>query len=163
MLAVRPQIEKTVRKWLKDSTNKQSSLNKESSDLRFRWSPLFETSPIGGPSKQPDFINAVLVVDGSHLQFLKPLNSLAIDLLKRFLSIEKQFGRDRGSTREKWGPRSLDIDLLWWGDLQVKEPQLILPHPRLIERSFVITPLAAALSDISKPHKRLPPQMDWPE
>ncbi len=130
--------------------------------MRWRWSPLFETDPIGGPDKQPIYANAVLVVDGQKLAELKPSESAALLLLEKFLDIEKTFGRDRKSTLIPWGPRSLDIDFLAWGGLQVEHPDLILPHPRLIERSFVVVPLAAALTCDSNAPRRISPQKDWP-
>ncbi|MCP9928299.1 2-amino-4-hydroxy-6-hydroxymethyldihydropteridine diphosphokinase, partial [Cyanobium sp. CH-040] len=64
----------------------------------------------------------------------------ALKLLAELQELERRFARRR---RERWGPRSLDLDLLWWGDLRCRGGALELPHPRLIERSFVLAPLAA--------------------
>ncbi len=113
--------------------------------MRFRWSPIFETEPVGGPPEQPFYLNAALVVDGSKLEKFEPSKKAAINLLEKFLVLEKQYGRDRKSSQILWGPRTLDIDLLAWGSLQVKSRILTIPHPRLLERSFVVVPLAAAL------------------
>ena len=61
-------------------------------------------------------------------------------LLERAHAVERIFGRDRES-EERWGPRTLDIDLIAYDDLTLNEPDLILPHPRLFERAFVLVPL----------------------
>jgi len=92
-------------------------------------SPIYETAPLGPPSQGP-YLNAVLAGRTS----LSPRA-----LLDELLAIENYFGRKRG---ERWGPRTLDLDLLDYAGLVVDEPGLQLPHPRLHERSFVLTPLA---------------------
>jgi 2-amino-4-hydroxy-6-hydroxymethyldihydropteridine diphosphokinase len=79
-------------------------------------------------------------------------------LLADLLALERRFGRQR---RERWGPRSLDLDLLWWGDLRLSTPELTLPHPRMLERSFVLVPLAALLSAADQPPQRLPGREGW--
>ena len=104
--------------------------------VRLRWSPLFRTAPVGGPPNQPDYINAVLVVD----QPPEPTAAAALDLLRRLQGLELHFDRVR---EERWGPRTLDLDLLWWGTLHLQSPELELPHPRWSERAFVLAPLAA--------------------
>jgi 2-amino-4-hydroxy-6-hydroxymethyldihydropteridine diphosphokinase len=93
-------------------------------------SPVFETHPVGGPD-QPDFLNAVVVAE----TLLSPRA-----LLERALDVELMFGRER---IERWGPRTLDIDLLSMDDFVVDEPDLTLPHPRAHERPFVLVPWAA--------------------
>src|SRR5690242_17492535 len=95
-----------------------------------RVSPLYETRPVGGPPGQGPYLNAVAEVRcqrGPH------------DLLAVLLHIEQQLGRER---REKDGPRTIDLDLLLYGDLVHEDAQLIVPHPRLHERLFVLKPLA---------------------
>ncbi len=105
-------------------------------EVPLRWSPLFRTAPIGGPPNQPDYINAVVVVD----QPPEPTAAAALGLLSRLQALELQFHRVR---EERWGPRTLDLDLLWWGTLHLQSPELELPHPRWRERAFVLTPLVA--------------------
>ncbi len=100
------------------------------------WSPLFRTAPVGGPAHQPDFLNAAVLV----WQVPPGSDAAARLLLADLQGLEQRFARER---RQHWGPRSLDLDLLWWGDLQARAPELKLPHPRLLERSFVLAPLAA--------------------
>lgn len=100
------------------------------------WSPLFRTDPVGGPPDQPDYLNAVLIVESK----ARPQRSQAAALLEQLHELEHFFGRER---LEHWGPRSLDLDLLWWGDLTIEEPALQLPHPRWHQRAFVLAPLLA--------------------
>ena len=93
-------------------------------------SRLYRT-PAWGVEAQPDFINAVAAVRTS-------LPALA--LLEQLLHIEREFGRDR-SREQRWGPRTLDLDLLLYGDRVLDVPGLQLPHPRLHERAFALVPL----------------------
>ena len=118
---------------------------------------------MGGPINQPAYINAVLVVDGPRFSLLEPSEFAALNLLERFLQLENYFGRDRQRSDVLWGPRSLDIDLLAWGGLQVQQEALTIPHPRLIERSFVIVPLGEALSAKGEKPRKIPPQVNWQE
>jgi 2-amino-4-hydroxy-6-hydroxymethyldihydropteridine diphosphokinase len=112
---------------------------------QLQWAPLYCTEPMGGPAGQPAYLNSALVV-GS----LPGVDvAVALELLDWLQALEQRFGRQR---REHWGPRSLDLDLLWWGDVQsLASPRLQLPHPRLQERSFVLAPLAAIDPQIRPP------------
>ena len=67
-------------------------------------------------------------------------------LLERAHAVERIFGRNR-EKEERWGPRTLDIDLIAYNDLTLNEPDLVLPHPRLFERAFVLVPLAEIVPD----------------
>merc|ERR1712093_972827 len=131
--------------------------------LSFNWSPLFETDPLGGPENQPNFINTVLVVNGEQFSSIIPNESAAINLMKRFLDLEKIAGRERENKTIFWGPRSLDIDFISWGGLQVNTETLILPHPRLSERNFVLIPLIEILSKTQGKPRRIKAQNIWPE
>jgi 2-amino-4-hydroxy-6-hydroxymethyldihydropteridine diphosphokinase len=95
-------------------------------ELRSR---LYRSSPLG-PQDQPDFVNAAVGV-------LTEMG--ARQLLDTLLSIEKLMGRDR---RERWGPRIIDLDLLWMLGEPIDEEGLKLPHPGVSERNFVLYPLA---------------------
>ena len=97
------------------------------------------------------------------MQKIEPSEYAALQLFNRFLAIEKSFGRIRDSSSVKWGPRSLDIDFLAWGELQINHKDLMLPHPRLFERSFVIVPLAEALTRMQNSPRKIPASSDWPE
>ena len=92
----------------------------------------FYRTPPWGNTQQPNFVNAVVELQTR----LAP--RVLLDLL---LEIEGRFGRDR-SESEKWGPRELDLDLLVYGEEQIDEPGMHLPHPHLHERAFVLVPLA---------------------
>jgi 2-amino-4-hydroxy-6-hydroxymethyldihydropteridine diphosphokinase len=101
-------------------------------------SGVFETEPVGGP-QQPDFLNAVVVV-------LTTLS--ARELLSRAHEIENRFGRVRA---ERWGARTLDVDIVAVGDELVDEPDLVVPHPRAAERAFVLLPWLHADPDAALP------------
>lgn len=90
-------------------------------------SSYYTTKPVGGP-EQPDYINAVCIIE-SELP--------ALDLLSLLHGIEKSLGRERN---EKWGPRTIDLDLIQYGNLLSKADELELPHPRAYERRFVLEP-----------------------
>src|SRR5262249_41358495 len=104
-----------------------------------RLSTIYETEPVGGPPGQPDFLNAVV-----ELQTGLPPRAL----LEVLLDIEKQLGRVR---REKDGPRTIDLDLLFFGAENIDEPDLQVPHRRLHLRSFVLEPLAEIAPDLLHP------------
>jgi 2-amino-4-hydroxy-6-hydroxymethyldihydropteridine diphosphokinase len=99
------------------------------------WSPLFRTAPVGGPPGQPDYLNGAVLVSRASAG----TTEVAVRLLEALQELEQRFARQR---LERWGPRSLDLDLLWWGDLACRSEQLELPHPRLQARPFVLAPLA---------------------
>ena len=92
-------------------------------------SSFYRTQPVG-PVEQPPFINAVFSLDCE----ISPQ-----DLLALLLDIEGRMGRVR---KERWGPRVIDLDLLFFGDMIIREKGLEAPHPRLHERRFVLAPLA---------------------
>jgi 2-amino-4-hydroxy-6-hydroxymethyldihydropteridine diphosphokinase len=94
-------------------------------------------TPPWGVSDQPAFTNAVIVVTTS----LEPRA-----LLGRVQDVERALGRDRAN-EQQWGPRPIDIDILAYDDVTLREPDLTLPHPRLFERAFVLVPLAEIASD----------------
>lgn len=91
-------------------------------------SGLYRSSAIGGPA-QPDFLNAAVLV--------RTDRSLS-DLLIALLAMERLAGRER---RERWGPRPLDLDILWAQGMRLRSVRLEVPHPRLLERAFALLPL----------------------
>ena len=123
LIAVRPQLAQLIAGW-------------SGAGCGLLWSPLFSSAPVGGPPGQPDYINAVLVADVP----LRPAAEQALTLLSGLQALEAAFGRQR---LERWGPRSLDLDLLWWGGFSLNAERLQLPHPRWHQRSFVLEPLRA--------------------
>ena len=161
--AIRPQIEKSIIDWnVALNCPKIQDKNFDKS-LSFKWAPLFETEPLGSLIDQPNFINTVLVVDGEEFSTIIPTKKEAIKLMKIFLDLEKFAGRERKNKEISWGPRSLDIDFISWGGLQVNSECLILPHPRLIERNFVLIPLTEVLSETQGQPKRIKAKNIWPE
>ena len=161
--AMRPLIEKSIIEWniaLNDPNINSKNIDKS---LSFQWAPLFESDPLGGPIDQPKFINTVLVVEGEDFASVPPNKKAAICLMKKFLELEKIAGRERENTEIFWGPRSLDIDFISWGELKINTDTLILPHPRLSERNFVLIPLAEVLSKSQGKPKRINSQNIWPE
>jgi len=89
-------------------------------------------TPPWGDEQQPRFINACIEIETT----LDP-HALLFTLHK----VEKKFGRDRAN-EVRWGPRTLDLDLIAYDDVSIQKPELTLPHPRLFERAFVVVPLA---------------------
>ncbi len=163
LVAIRPKIEQTIYIWSNSCTTGliEEEEKKAIDSFRFRWSPLYETDAIGGPPNQPNFVNAVVVVDGNVFSTIKPTKELAHKLLVRLLSLEKIFGRDRTKNEIPWGPRIIDIDLISWGALQIQTKELTLPHPRMTERTFVLVPLAAALSSTEGNPREIITRKDW--
>lgn len=94
-------------------------------------------TPPWGDEQQPGFVNACIEIETG----LDP-HALLFTLHK----IENKFGRDR-STERRWGPRTLDLDLIAYDDVKLNRPELTLPHPRLFERAFVLIPLAEIAPD----------------
>ncbi len=104
-------------------------------------SPVYETDPLG-PAGQDAYLNAVL-------EIRTDLGPFA--LLARLRAIENALGRDRGPRSVRWGPRHIDLDLLFYGDRRIATLELVVPHPRACERAFVMVPMA----DLA-PHLRHP-------
>ncbi len=102
----------------------------------------------------------MLLVDGGKLSKIKPSEAKANILLKFFIALEQEFGRPEIRDK-KWGPRTLDIDFLVWGDLKVNNQSLILPHPRIFERSFVLIPLAEIFKNEQPFLEQMPLTEDW--
>jgi len=99
-------------------------------------SPVYETEPVGGPEGQGPYLNLVVEMETA----LGPRQ-----LLELGQALEAAAGRVRG---ERWGPRTLDVDVLLVDDLTVAEPDLVVPHPRMWQRRFVVAPLADLAPDL---------------
>ena len=91
-------------------------------------SPIFQTKPVGGPAGQPDFLNMVIAVETT---------LLPLELLAHCQAIEQKHLRVRDV---RWGPRTLDVDIISYGDVVSSDPDLTLPHPQAAERAFVLYP-----------------------
>jgi 2-amino-4-hydroxy-6-hydroxymethyldihydropteridine diphosphokinase len=105
-----------------------------------RSSRVYETPPVGPP--QPDYLNAVVEVATG----LGPRGTL-----EACLEVERHMGRVRD---ERWGPRVIDLDLLTHGEDDIEEPDLIVPHPRMHERAFVLIPMLEIAADPKLPGGR---------
>jgi 2-amino-4-hydroxy-6-hydroxymethyldihydropteridine diphosphokinase len=105
-------------------------------------SPIYETVPVGGPA-QPDYLNAIVLADAA-----RP----ARELLDRLHEIEAAFDRVRAV---RWGPRTLDIDVIDFGGERSDDPALTLPHPRAHERAFVLGPWRDVDPDAALPGRGL--------
>ncbi len=102
-------------------------------------SPVYETEAVGGPADQPAYLNLVV--------------ELATELTAReLLDVAQGLERDAGRVRaERFGPRTLDVDILLVGAQTVDEPDLVVPHPRMYERRFVLAPLADLAPELVPP------------
>jgi 2-amino-4-hydroxy-6-hydroxymethyldihydropteridine diphosphokinase len=103
-----------------------------------RSSRVYETDPVGGPP-QPQYLNAVVQAQIT----LSPH-----DLLAACMDVEQRMGRVRA---ERWGPRIIDVDVLTYDEEKVDEPDLVVPHPRMNERAFVLVPLLELNPDPALP------------
>lgn len=112
-------------------------------------SGLYTSTPMG-PQDQPDFVNAVC-----ELRCGDTIDALA--LLDQLQALEAAGGRQRDeqgvNANGHWGPRTLDLDLILFGQQQINEPRLVVPHPGLLERSFVLVPLLEIAPEITVPGK----------
>jgi 2-amino-4-hydroxy-6-hydroxymethyldihydropteridine diphosphokinase len=108
-----------------------------------RASRVYETAPIGGP-EQGAFYNAALLVD---------YDGAPLDLLEALHGVEAALGRVR---RERWGPRTIDLDILWIEGMAMETDELVVPHPRLTERPFALRPLVDVEPDAVDPLSQIP-------
>jgi 2-amino-4-hydroxy-6-hydroxymethyldihydropteridine diphosphokinase len=104
-------------------------------------SRVYETAPVGGPP-QPSFLNAAICVECT----MSPRA-----LLSELLRIERELGRVRGAGEVRFGPRLLDLDVLWIDGVVLDEPSLVVPHPRVHERAFALVPLLEVAPDAIDP------------
>jgi 2-amino-4-hydroxy-6-hydroxymethyldihydropteridine diphosphokinase len=116
-----------------------AALSARSDCLRRAVSSYHETSPVGGPSGQGDYLNAAAAIETT----LEPLEFLHV-----LQAIEHQEGRVR---TVHWGARTLDLDLLLFGDRVIATPELTVPHPLMAARRFVLAPLAEIAPEVVDP------------
>ena len=104
-------------------------------------SSIYETDPVGGPAGQGPYLNGVVEL---------ATECSARQLLEAGAAAEAAAGRVR---IVRWGPRTLDVDVLWIDGVTVSEPDLVVPHPRLWKRAFVLVPLAELAPDVATPDR----------
>ena len=109
-------------------------------------SRVYETAPVG-LVEQPPFLNAAIAVESA----LSPLA-----LLDALLAIELSLGRDRSEDAVRWGPRTIDLDVLWIEGLVIEDPRLVVPHPRVTERAFAMVPLLEVAPGAKDPRTGVP-------
>jgi 2-amino-4-hydroxy-6-hydroxymethyldihydropteridine diphosphokinase len=102
------------------------------------YSSIYQTEA-WGPIPQADFLNQVVLVSTT-----LPPQACLIEML----AIEKEFGRER---KERWGPRTLDLDILYYSDVTIAEEDLTVPHPRIADRKFILTPLVEIAPEFQDP------------
>jgi 2-amino-4-hydroxy-6-hydroxymethyldihydropteridine diphosphokinase len=120
------------------AANIAAALKDLSADSRIRvesTSSLLENPAVGGPPNSPSFLNGV-----AEIQTTLPVR----ELLEKLLETERKLGRQR---HRKWDPRTIDLDLLLYGDEVIDEPDMKVPHPRMHQREFVLVPLAEIAPD----------------
>jgi len=142
LIICKPKVEKLIKDWI----NQPQAFKKESESSKtvFYWSSIYETSPHGVEEDQPSYFNTLLLVKSNC--FPKATTKNAKFLLKEFKNLESNFGRNKTPTNMRWLSRCLDLDILWWEDFCFKDEVLTLPHPRFMNRNFVISPLSEVLS-----------------
>ena len=123
---------------LREGCRRACSLHEPGPPIRV--SSIYETAPIGCEPGTMPYLNAILEIN-----FTRP----TVALLDRLLEIEKSMGRP--SKRPRNSPRVIDLDVLYAGNLVLNNPEIIIPHPRLRQRRFVLTPLAEISPDLVLP------------
>jgi 2-amino-4-hydroxy-6-hydroxymethyldihydropteridine diphosphokinase len=122
---------------------KRMLLEKFPSDSQFVFSHLYRTPPVGGPSGQSDFLNAVVCIDHPHSVW---------EVWEIVKSIESELGRQR---QQRWESRRIDVDVLLHDDLRVWTPHFKVPHPRMCMRSFILNPALEIVPDMMDPVSRM--------
>ena len=146
LLVCKPKVEEIIKEWVDQSNTKKEENRK--SKPNFIWSSIYETSPHGVENEQPNYLNTLVLVKSNY--FPKPSNKKAKLLLKELKKLERFFGREETQKGKKWLSRCLDLDIIWWEDFYTIDEKLTLPHPRFMNRNFVITPLSEILSRSQK-------------
>ena len=142
LIICKPKIENLIKNWINQSKSIEKEI--ESSKAIFYWSSIYETNPHGVQDDQPNYLNTLLLVKSKFFPNLTTNNAKL--LLRELKNLERNFGRKKTPNNMKWLSRCLDLDILWWEDFCFKDEELILPHPRFMNRNFVISPLSEVLS-----------------
>ena len=146
LLVCKPKLEEIIKEWEDQSNTKKGE--DRNSKPNFLWSSIYETSPHGVENEQPNYLNTLVLVKSNY--FPKPSTINAKLLLKKLKNLEFFFGRKKTPKGKKWLSRCIDLDILWWEDFHTNDEELTLPHPRFMNRNFVITPLSEILKRSQK-------------
>ncbi len=146
LIVCKLKVEEIIEEWEDQSISKKTE--KRKSCINFSWSSIYESSPHGVENAQPNYLNTLVLVKSNY--FPKPSTKSAKLLLKNLKKLESFFGREKTPKGKKWLSRCLDLDILWWEDLIIMDEELTLPHPRFVNRNFVITPLSEILNKEQK-------------
>ena len=146
LLVCKPKVEEIIKDWREQQSTKKEENAKPKTN--FIWSSIYETSPHGVENEQPNYLNTLVLIKSNY--FPKTSTKNAKLLLKNLKKLEIFFGREQTPKGKKWLSRCLDLDILWWDDFRTIDKELTLPHPRFVNRNFVITPLSEILSRSQK-------------
>ena len=141
LLICKPKIEESINDWGDHSNKKEEKIKFHAN---FFWSSIYETLPHGVENAPPNYLNTLLLVKSNSSP--KPSIKKAKLLLKELKKLERFFGREKTPKGKKWLSRCLDLDILWWEDFHTVDEELTLPHPRFMNRNFVVTPLSEILT-----------------
>ena len=144
LIICKPKLENLIKNWINQSKSFDKGKEIEASKIIFYWSSIYETSPHGVNQEQPNYLNTLLLIKTN--SFPDQTTNNAKFLLKKLKNLERNFGRKKNPPKMKWLSRCLDLDILWWEDFCFKDEELTLPHPRFMNRNFVISPLSELLS-----------------
>ncbi len=149
LIIAKSRVELIINNFILQKQNNKLLLNQK--NKYFFWSSLYKSDPHGIIEFQPDYINTILLVKTDSL----PISSVehAKYLLQAFQNLEKEFGRNKIKAKERWQSRCLDIDIIWWDNLKFEDNILTIPHPRFMNRNFVISPLSEILCKSQKIEK----------
>ncbi len=156
LIICKPRLEEIIKSWIKNSAPFKKEI--ESSEVIFYWSSIYESSPHGVLDNQPNYLNTLVLVKSNSFPISSEEN--AKSLLKELKNLERNFGRKETPINRKWLSRCLDLDILWWENFNLIDNELTLPHPRFMNRNFVITPLCEVLSRLQKIKKLDDPRWD---
>ena len=146
LIICKPKVEQIIKDWINHSKFRQEL--KESINPQFSWSSIYETIPHGVKNEQPNYFNTLVLIK-SHWFPVQSIKNAKL-LLKELKNLESFFGREKTSNNKRWLSRCLDLDILWWEDFYLVDAELTLPHPRFVNRNFVITPLSELLTKEQK-------------
>tara|TARA_Y100001970_G_C14134421_1_gene803512 strand:- start:650 stop:1213 length:564 start_codon:yes stop_codon:yes gene_type:complete len=149
LILCRPEVEEIIKVWINDFQDIELGIYLP--DIYFSWSSIYISNPHGITEPQPNYLNSILLIKSYSL--LKPSSQKIKSLLEKFKILEEKYGRDISKNNKKWLSRCLDLDILWWENLNIKDVEITLPHPRFTNRNFIITPLAEVLSRAQKVEK----------